>query len=134
MLASLERTRGWADISGVNERTPGDLVAYLIAATAGAGGWLYITITTGRNEAWDTGSYFAIFLPAIILVSALLGFFFPRRVWRWPATAFGSQALVLFVSNPTGGLLPLGLLVFGFLSIPSFVAAWCGKLLGTRLR
>ena len=118
----------------MSERTPGDLVAYLIAAAAGAGGWLYITITTGRSEAWDAGSYFVVFLPAIIVVTALLGFFCPRRVWRWPATAFGSQALVLFLSNPTGGLLPLGLIVFGLLAIPSFIAAWCGRLLSTMFR
>ena len=123
-----------ADIPSVSARAEGDLVAYFIAAAAGAGCWLYITITNGRAEAWDTGTYFVVFLPAIILVTALLGFFFPRRVWRWPATAFGSQALVLFLSNPTGGLLPLGLIVFSFLAIPSFVAAWCGKLVGTRLR
>ena len=118
----------------MSERAPGDLVAYLIAATAGAGGWLYISITTGRSEAWDTGSYFTLLLPEIMLVTALLGFFFPRRVWRWPATAFASQALVLFLSNPTGGLLPLGLIVFAVLSIPSFVAAWCGRLIATLFR
>lgn len=111
-----------------------DFVAYFIAAATGAGGWLYITITTGRSEAWDTGTYFVVFLPAIIVVTAVLGFFFPQRVWRWPAAAFGSQALVLFVSNPTGGLLPLGLIVFGLFSIPSFIAAWCGRLISTMFR
>jgi len=115
-------------------RTPGDVVAYLIAATAGAGGWLWISAATGRREAWDSTSYFAVFLPALIAVTALLGFFFPRRIWRWPATAFASQALVLFVSNPTGDLLPLGLIVFGFLSLPSFIGAWCGRLLATWFR
>ena len=118
----------------MSERAPGDLVAYVIAAIAGAGGWLYITITTGRSEAWDTGSYFVVFLPAIIVVTALLGFFFPQRVWSWPATAFGSQALVMFLSNPTGGLLPLGLIVFGLFSIPSFIAALCGGLISTMFR
>jgi hypothetical protein len=133
-VVRVDSTLGQADISCVTEAAPRDYVAYLIAAGAGVGGWLAISIGTGRREAWDTGSYFAVFLPAIVVLSALLGFFFPRRVWRWPATAFGSQAVVLFLSNPTGELLPLGLMVFGFLSIPSFLASWCGRLLATRLR
>ena len=107
----------------LSERT-----AFLVAAVAGAVGWAAISVTTGRREAWDSEAYFGLFLPGIAILIAWLGFLAPRAAWRWAFVPFGAQAIVAFVQNPTGGLLPLGLIVFAVFGavclVPALVAAW----------
>ncbi len=102
--------------------------AFVLAAVAGAVGWLAITVTSGRREAWDSEFYFGLFLPAIAILVAWLGFLSPRGAWRWAVVPFAAQALVAVVQNPTGGLLPLGLLVFAVFAVvcmvPAVVGAW----------
>ena len=102
--------------------------AFLAAAVAGAGGWAAISVATGRREAWDSEAYFGLFLPALAILIAWLGFLSPRGAWRWAFVPFGAQAVVAFIQNPTGGLLPLGLIVFAVFGavclVPALVAAW----------
>jgi len=100
--------------------------AYLIAALAGAVGWLGIGHLTHRREAWDSSLYFSWFLPSIALIVAGLGFFAPHRPWRWAFAPFAAQAVVAFIQSPTANLLPLGLLVFGFYGALCTVPAWLG--------
>ena len=88
--------------------------AYAIAAAAGAVGWVAISMLTGRREAWDSELYFTWFLPSLALVVAALAFFAMDRAWRWAFVAFGAQAIMAFVQNPTANLLPMGLVVFAF--------------------
>jgi hypothetical protein len=101
--------------------------AYTAAALAGAVGWLAISLSTGRREAWDSELYFGLFLPAVAVLIAWLGFLTPRRAWRWAFVPFAAQALVAFVQNPTGGLLPLGLIVFAVFGILCVVPALVGS-------
>ena len=107
----------------ISERT-----AFLVAAVAGAIGWAAISVTTGRREAWDSEAYFGLFLPGLAILIAWLGFLAPRGAWRWAFVPFGAQAVVAFVQNPGGGLLPLGLIVFAVFGavclVPALVAAW----------
>jgi hypothetical protein len=87
-------------------------LAYVIAAAAGAVGWLGISQLTHRREAWDSALYFS---------------------WRWAFTPFAAQAVVAFVQNPGANLLPLGLLVFAFYGALCLVPAWVGAALRHRL-
>ena len=103
--------------------TISDRSAYLAAAVAGAAGWLAISYSTGRREAWDSEWYFGIFLPAIAVLVAWLGFFAPRGAWRWAFVPFGAQALVAFLQNPAGSLMPLGLIVFAVFGVVCLVPA-----------
>lgn len=102
--------------------------AFAIAAVAGAVGWLAIGASSGRREAWDSELYFGLFLPGIAILVAWLAFLSPRGAWRWAFVPFGAQALIAFVRDPTGGLLPFGLIVFAVLGavclVPALVAAW----------
>jgi hypothetical protein len=102
--------------------------ALAIAAAAGALGWLAIAAASGRREAWDSELYFGLFLPGIAILVSWLGFLSPRGAWRWAFVPFAAQAVVAVVQNPTGGLLPLGLIVFAVLGavclVPALVAAW----------
>ena len=108
-------------------------VAYAIAATAGAAGWIGISQLTHRREAWDSALYFSWFLPSVALVVAALAFFAPERNSRWAFTPFGAQALVAFVQNPGANLLPMGLLVFAFYGAICLIPAKLGAAARRRL-
>ena len=72
-------------------------------------------------------------LPAIGALAALLGFLVPHRAWRWAFVPFGAQALVALLQNPTGGLLPLGLIVFGLFGVACLIPAYVGAKLATAM-
>ena len=110
----------------------GDKLPLILSLMAGACGWLALAIPSGR-EAWDTSSYLTMFVPALVLFAGALGFLFPRRAWRWGLALFAGQASAAMVLNPTGGLLPLGLIVFGFLSVPAVISATLGAFISRRL-
>jgi hypothetical protein len=57
-------------------------------------------------------------------MSALLGYLFPERPWRWAIALFGAQFLAMVLrSGEIGRLAPLGLVMFGILSMPAVFAA-----------
>ena len=103
--------------------TLSDRAALLIGAVTGAAGWVVITYISGRPEAWDSEYYFGILLPGLAVLVAWLGFLAPNGAWRWAFAPFAAQALVAFALNPTGDLLPLGLIVFAVLGIVCLVPA-----------
>lgn len=104
----------------------------MMAAAAGAAWWLGITHLTGRREAWDSGLYFSWFLPSMAVILIGLGFFAPERAWRWGFAPFIGQALVAFIQNPAGNLLPMGLMVFAFYGAVCALPAMLGA--GVRRR
>ncbi len=88
-------------------------VAALLAATAGFVGWAAFSFG-GRREAWDSGGWWMVALPLLVLVAAILGYLVPRQVWRWAAAILGGQLLAMVVLRPAGtdlGLFPLTLVV-----------------------
>ncbi|MFI5210782.1 MAG: hypothetical protein ACHQ2E_10090 [Gemmatimonadales bacterium] len=85
--------------------------AAVIAAAFGAAAWLAIGLLTHRTEAWDSDLYFSWFFPSLALVLVGLGYFAPERPGRLAFLPFAGQAVVMFVRNPTGSLLPLGLIM-----------------------
>lgn len=103
-----------------------DRVAYAVTAAAGALGWIVISLATGRREAWDDEVYFGLFLPLIATIIAWVAFLAPSRAWRWAFVPFVAQALVAFVRNPAGNLMPLGLIVFGVFGLICVVPALVG--------
>jgi hypothetical protein len=104
-----------------------DRSAFAAAAVAGAVGWAAITYATGRREAWDSEWYFSILLPGLAILVSWLGFLAPRAAWRWAFVPFAAQAVVAFAQNPAGGLLPLGLIVFGVFGLICLVPALVGS-------
>lgn len=106
--------------------------AYLYACAAGAIAWIGTTLLTHRSEAWDASLYWVAAYPTLGLVLAWISFEMPLRPWRWVLAAMFTQAGVLFLSDPSGNLLPLGLIVFGLLSLPLMIPASIGALLGRK--
>lgn len=109
-------------------------VLLLAAVAAGATIWILISVGTGRREAWDSGTYFTLGMPAACLLSFALGLSEPARSWRWGVAPFAGQFLSLLVMEGVGNLLPLGVIVFAILSIPAVITARLGATLGARRR
>ena len=106
--------------------------AVLTTAAIGAATWLYIAQVENRREAWDSGTYFILAIPLIGLTAAIVSFFVPSRSWRWAMFPFGAQALVAILQNPTGNLLPLGLIMFGIFGAVCMIPAALGAAIGRR--
>ena len=105
---------------------------YLVAPVCGAAIWIVIALASGRKEAWDSGLYFSVGIPAVCLVSAVFGFLEPRRSWRWGVLPMIGQLVWMLLSQGVGNLLPLGVIVFGVLSIPSIITARIGAFIATK--
>jgi hypothetical protein len=100
-----------------------DTMLSWLAAGAGAAIWIVIAAATGRREAWDSGAYFTIGIPAVCLVAMAFAYARPRRSWRWGVLPMAGQLAWMLVSERAGSMLPLGIVAFGILSIPSVIAA-----------
>ena len=107
-----------------------DYWLYGSAVVIGIVVWVAVSMVSGRREAWDSEWYFLIGMPVVCVVSTALGFFEPSRPWRWGvAPLVGQFSWMLFTQGP-GNLLPLGVVVFGVLSVPSIITAKIGAVFG----
>lgn len=104
----------------------------LAAILGGAAVWIFVAAVSGRREAWDSGLYFSVGIPAVCLFSMILAFHEPRRPWRWGVLPVAGQFAWMLLSQGPGNLLPLGIIVFGVLSVPSIIAAWMGALIARK--
>ena len=107
-----------------------DYWLYGLASGIGIAVWIAVSTVSGRREAWDSESYFLIGMPVVCAASAALGFLQPRRPWRWGVAPLAGQFSWMLVTQGPGNLLPLGVVVFGVLSIPSIVTARIGAFFG----
>lgn len=105
---------------------------YLIAVASGVLTWITVSAVTGRTEAWDSGLYFSVGMPVVSIVSLVLGYFEPRQPWRWGVVPLVSQFFWMLLTQGPGNLLPLGIMVFVVLSVPSIVAARIGAFIATK--
>jgi peptidoglycan/LPS O-acetylase OafA/YrhL len=98
--------------------------AYLVCLSGGTLLWLLTAALTGRSEAWDSPYYWSLAYPLSILLAGVVAYHAPRRAWRWGLAVMLVQALVMVLtSGGAFGLLPLGLLLFGVLSLPAMALA-----------
>lgn len=107
-------------------------VLFGISAIVGISIWLIISLVTGKQETWDSSYYFLYGVPLMMLMAGILGFISPIRPWRWGVTIVFSQALILILQKPMANLLPLGLVLFGMLSLPVILAAYVGAFIRNK--
>ena len=100
-----------------------DVSPLWLAAGAGAVLWIAGTLMAGGREAWDSPTYMLLVYPLSLLIAGLLAHRHPDRATGIAFALFGGQMAVLFVLNPTGGMLPLGAIVFFVMSLPAVVVA-----------
>lgn len=96
---------------------------YAIAIIGGTVLWTLTAALGGRTEPWDTQGYWSFAYPLSIALAALMGYAFPQRPWRWALALTFSQLIVMILGGSGLGLLPLGLILLGILSVPAVVAA-----------
>ena len=111
-------------------RARDSLLAHVLSGMAGLALWAATATVTGKREPWDAGIYWTVSYPLAIFGSAVLGFLFPERAWRWAATLMLMQFVVMIAMGSGLGLWPLGLIVLAVLAAP---AAFAG-VLAARLR
>jgi hypothetical protein len=106
-----------------------------VALAVGALLWLGTTAASGRSEAWDSALYWSVAYPLCIALAALLAYLAPERPGRWASAVMLVQPLVMVLtSGGDFGLLPLGLILFGVLTLPAFAAAKVAASLRIRTR
>ena len=109
-----------------------DYCFYGLAVVTGIVVWVVVSTLSGRREAWDSQWYFLIGLPVVCVVSTAFGFIEPSRPWRWGiAPLIGQFFWMLLIQGP-GNLLPLGVVVFGILSVPPVITAQIGAFFGRK--
>lgn len=102
-------------------------VAYSVASLSSAGVWFGIVLSTGHNEAWDSGYYFIAGLPILAVFAFALGYAYPERPWRWAAAAGGGQAVAAFMLNPAAGpLMMIGVTLFALIACGLVLPAQVG--------
>ncbi len=105
---------------------------YVAAIIAGILVWVGVTVVSGEREAWDSGLYFLVGLPVLVLLAGVQGFLDPARAWKWGFVPSLAQALWVISLDEHGHLWPFGLLAFGLFSIPAMASAGIGALLAHR--
>jgi hypothetical protein len=109
-----------------------DALLTAAAILFGALVWIGVARVSGRTEAWDSGLYLYVAMPAVCLFAFALGYMAPAHAWRWGVAPVVGQLLWLLASSSSWGLLPLGLIAFCIIAVPSVVAARIGAALRRR--
>jgi len=111
-----------------------DVWLYVVAVVVGIVVWIIVSSLSHKREAWDSDLYFLVGVPVVCFVSAILGVVEPNKPWRWGVAPLAGQFVWMLVSQGPGNLLPLGIVVFGILAIPSMLTAQLGALVGKMRR
>ena len=98
---------------------------YVISVLSGVLVWIVVSAVSGKKEAWDSSWYGAGYA-FICAVSITLGYLKPVQTWRWGVLPFMGQFVWMLISQEVGNLLPLGIIVFGVMSLPAAIAAKMG--------
>lgn len=99
------------------------VLPYGVSFIAGLAICLFITLTSGRNEAWDAPAYFTIGIPAMCLVIFAIAYFFPQRAWRWALSMAIGQSVAMVLSGGSASLWPLAIIAMTVVSLPQFIVA-----------
>jgi hypothetical protein len=76
--------------------------------------------------------YFQVGMPALCVMSALMGYLSPDHPWPWGAVPLGAQTLWMVATQGLGNLWPLGLIVSGIFAVPPIMAARFGAFIHRR--
>jgi hypothetical protein len=88
----------------------------------------------GIREAWDTGLYWSVGVPLLLVSVAAAGFLSREAPWKLALWPIAGHALAMAIVSKSGtdlGLLPLAIMLIG---LPAFVLFFGAAVLGRRLR
>lgn len=101
-------------------------LGWAIALGTGLILWSAASYVAGGGEPWDSGTYWTGAYPLAVIMAAALGFAFPERSWRWALGIMLAQLPVMLATGSGFGLLPLGFVLLGVLSLPAILTAKLG--------
>lgn len=107
------------------ERSKG-IIGWPLTLGIGLALWSVTAWLAGGREPWDTSIYWTGAYPLALIAAAALGFAFPERSWRWALGLMLAQLPVMLAGGSGFGLLPLGLVLLGVLSLPAVLTAKLG--------
>jgi hypothetical protein len=100
----------------------------ILSIVAGMALEIGVHFLSGRREAWDSQQYWTIGLPAVGLLSAVIGACSRGGEWKWVALIVPSQTLTMMIrGGEIGSLWPLTVALSAILSAPFFFAAFIGS-------
>jgi hypothetical protein len=111
----------------------------LVLAAAGFGLWTVFSALpmlqghSGLREAWDTGAYWSVGLPLLVLLQAAVGASRRGPPWRDPLATILGHALAVVLVRPAGadlGLAPFAAIVIG---VPLYAGLLVASLAGRSL-
>lgn len=100
-----------------------NVLPYAVSFIAGLAICLFITVTSGRKEAWDSTEYFTIGIPMMCLVIFALSYWFPQRAWRWALSMAIGQSVAMVLGGGSASLWPLAIIAMTVVSVPQFIVA-----------
>lgn len=109
-----------------------NFLPYAAATLCGLIVFFTITLTTGKNEAWDHDIYFSVGIPFMCIVVFAIAYLFPLKPWRWAVSMAGGQVLAALMHGSSLNLLPLAAIFMAVISIPQFLAAFVGSKLSRK--
>jgi hypothetical protein len=125
--------QAWPPGSDRGDEMRSQRAALLASVATGVVLELGIGAMSGRREAWDSGLYWSIGLPAALVVSAGVGYLAGRRGWYWTGLIVPSQVTAMMLrSGEIGGLWPLMVLLSSVLGAPFLLAAFVASRFGPR--
>jgi hypothetical protein len=104
--------------------------AALLAVAVGVGLEVWISLATGRREAWDSSLYWMVGLPVALLAAAGLGYLTRGRGWLAAVLIVPGQLLAMaYRSGSIGSLTlwPLTLAVSCVLGLPFALVAYASQ-------
>jgi hypothetical protein len=103
---------------------------FVISIGVGTIVWFFFRFYTNHSNPQSSIAYWYIGYPTLILASFITSYFFSIKVWRWPLLLILSQVILgIVMLKGDLYLLPLGMIVYIVISIPCFIAGYCGVLL-----
>jgi hypothetical protein len=111
----------------MTNKVSGEILKTLLSVVIG--GILWIAFESGA-KAQDPDAqlvYWEVGYPISVLISGILGSFFPVRPWRWGVGIIWAQ-FVLGLVTTTGdlNLLPPGILLYMIITIPCIISGYVG--------
>jgi hypothetical protein len=109
--------------------------AALLAVAIGVGLEVWISLATGRREAWDSGLYWTVALPVAVVAAGAIGYLSRGNAWLAALLIVPGQVLAMaYRSGSIGSLTlwPLTLALSCLLGLPFALVAYVGQRLRRR--
>jgi|GEM_PF-1577650 len=117
----------------MGQRTPGRsslLTGVALGAASGVAIEIGIGAASHRREAWDSGLYWSMGLPLMLLAALVCGFVARRRAAVTGYSPFAGGLAAMVVKTGTGSMLPLGVIFMAVVGLSGVAAAFVGGMAG----